>query len=175
MLPADIPEDQTAQRRLGCFMTCLLLFGILISAAVTVLLPLENIEAIYYGWSTQGWSSTTGTIRTSGAEGVSRRGRAAHLHVEYQYSVQGQLYRSERLRFGRGIGFSDLKSGNDYTHAHYPAGPVQVYYRTKNPGIAVLEQGLHAGVVWWLEALVTPIFGLALCAGAITMLRRGTW
>jgi hypothetical protein len=154
----------------GCLVMPFLFVGMLAFGAAAVMLPLESFKAAYHGMSPQGWSTVQGTMLTSGGLGRSSRGSAVSLGVEYQYLAAGRKYRSQRLRFGNGIGFPNRPAAEAYARVHYPAGPVTVYYRTTSPDVAVLETGLHAGFVWWADALVAPLFCLGLCAGAGAML-----
>jgi hypothetical protein len=81
----------------------------------------------------------------------------------YEYGVDGQTYRSERVAFG-GLIRSAMPSFARRGIAKYPAGSlVTVYYNPNEPSQAVLEP--RAKGVWILWVSAALLIGVAVALG----------
>jgi len=78
----------------------------------------------------------------------------------FAYEVDGQLYTTERIRFGEALGSGD-PSEPQLDRLRYPEGArVSVVYDTKHPAVAAARPGFKA------FALVAPVAGSALLLAA---------
>jgi hypothetical protein len=91
---------------------------------------------------TIGWKLTNGKIITSNITKISsKRGGANYrLDIEYEYTVNKKVYRSNRIKMGS----NNLHYGHEFdVHSSNlsKADKVDVYYDENDPSQSVLEQG----------------------------------
>lgn len=73
------------------------------------------------------------------AEYPGRRGYTYEPSVRYRYEVNGQIYHSDRIRFGSSFDPPDSHSAAERLLQSYPRGSqVQVHYNPADPSDAVL-------------------------------------
>jgi hypothetical protein len=91
--------------------------------------------------ASQSWLTTDGKILHSMAEYQhSSEGGAYYPVVTYEYNANGQLYRSQQIRFGTRVGFGSQSIVQRVVN-RYPIGSSQpVYYNPDNPSEAVLDR-----------------------------------
>jgi hypothetical protein len=97
----------------------------------------------------QAWPSVTGVVlsaqvetqtswdSTSGADSTS-----FHPSITYEYEVNGQRYRGDRLRASDGFYSMGMLPGSAQAAVdrYRPGAPVTVYYNPQNPHESVLER-----------------------------------
>jgi len=97
----------------------------------------------------QAWPTTTGVVLDSFVETATSYDSTSNAEttsftprVTYEYEVNGQRYRSDRLKTSDGFFRAGLLPGSaEAVVARYPAGAqVFVYYNPANPHEAVLER-----------------------------------
>jgi hypothetical protein len=88
----------------------------------------------------QNWPATDGVVRSFKTWKVSTEDdEMCKYHVEYEFSVNGQTYRSHRVLFGK----SELveESAMPRIEYRYQVGSsIQVFYNPQRPASAVLER-----------------------------------
>lgn len=91
---------------------------------------------------TLGWKVTTGTIISSKTTQISskRGGENFKLDVEYEYTVNKKVYRSNRIKMGSNNLLYGYEVGGNYSSSVKGNG-VDVYYDENDPSQSVLEQG----------------------------------
>lgn len=92
--------------------------------------------------ASQNWPATKGMIeRSEVVRQYSNRKTMYSADVVYSYTVEGQKYESNQVRFGGDVRSSSSSSAYK-TSRGYPKGKtVDVYYNPKEPAVAVLEAG----------------------------------
>jgi preprotein translocase subunit SecG len=95
------------------------------------------------------WMTTTGRITTSAVTNRMSSDHKQYAHIEYEYSVLGANYVSNKINFAQLIGFDNTAMGNaEETVKKFPAGSaVTVYYDPQDPHRAVIEKGGDAGML----------------------------
>ena len=105
---------------------------------------------LYNSTKSKDWSQTEGVIIKSELfkyEGVETSDSYEPL-VEYQYEVDGKLYRSKRIYFGSGIGSSFKKRKSQKYVNKFPINSkVTVYYNQLNTNQSVIETGIHSEIL----------------------------
>lgn len=97
------------------------------------------------------WPSTDGVVISSGTKHSETRagrrssGTAVAANIQYSYQVDGVTYHNDTVRLGN-VYASDLFGIASATVKRHPAGPETIYYDAQNPGISVLEPGIHASL-----------------------------
>lgn len=149
----------------------LLMIGLTVALALT---------AILTGWltrrtvkSSRRWPTTTGRIiradinhHTSGEYPDSYS-----PVVAYEYTVNGQTYRSERIIWGS-VGFENPSEAERFITSYTSDAPLNVYYNPANPRVSVLnpthEASLKTDLLWhglWaifaLWVLLTIVAGMS--------------
>jgi hypothetical protein len=123
--------------------TGLLIFGLVagILGIVSIVLLFAMMRSRGKVRVSQSWPAAEGRILHSMAEyHRSSESGAYYPIVNYEYSVNGQMYRSGQIRFGTRVGFGS-SSVVQRIVSRYPIGSSQaVYYNPDNPGEAVLER-----------------------------------
>lgn len=80
---------------------------------------------------TSGWKATRGVIvDQKGYRPMSRWGSGTHYTIEYEYQVNGKVYKSNRVRL----------NSTEADYMHRPGRNVVVYYNPDNPNLAVLNR-----------------------------------
>jgi hypothetical protein len=118
---------------------------------------------LFRGLRCEYWPATVGVIRTAEMEHIighdSNSSDTYSARITYDYQVTGLHYTSTRLAFG------EMSSSPDYAQgilSRYRVGrKVPVHYDPNNPGLAVLETGIHGGT--WI------------CFGVGTVLLLAGW
>jgi Protein of unknown function (DUF3592) len=117
--------------------------------ALFVLSCLALPQYLRFKNSTQ-WPSTTGLITVSRLQVSYFKGRKDGLkgyygEVRYRYRVADKDYEGDKISFNR-VHVS-VRDAWQRALEGYPVGKtVNVFYDPKNPGIAVLEPGLHGEI-----------------------------
>lgn len=101
---------------------------------------------VYYAYmimrsnAVRNWPTTEGTVLTAGIDRkyVYKAGYTFAPVVVYEYNVNGQTYRSDKMHYMRVYGSRKQSSIIDYT----PNTKVLVYYNPYNPAQAVLIPGV---------------------------------
>ena len=125
------------------FMWMLIVCGTIQAAMLAIL-----IVYLWFVFATRRWLQTTGTVitsrvvsRTTNEHGANNSDLTNTPLVEYEYQVNDQKFRSDRIRIGGGKSEVEL----EYVLGRYPLGAkVVVYYNPADPQQAVLERGVPA-------------------------------
>ncbi len=96
------------------------------------------------------WPTTMGTVKTSEVRRTVGANNEFHSYIEYEYSVLGTDYVSNKVTFGELAGFQDIKKSIAQKAVNrYPAGStVTVYYDPQDPKKAVLQRGGDSALLW---------------------------
>jgi len=145
---------------------------------VGMVATISVIPTLYAGWASRKWTRTAGTIR---AAKIGRRREPqgwrdggpdnyAYLYyarLDYEYTVDGNGYRSERIGFGGDITDSDERIVRAWlAERHLRAGKqIAVFYNPRKPDKSVLIPGtplnsytqLVAGVVLNVLGITTLV------------------
>jgi hypothetical protein len=118
------------------------------------------------GHASLSWPSVNGTVvRRFFRSSTTGRGRST-VGIEYKYSVHGEEYRGDRIKYG---------SQNDWSVGSSPdeVGKfIKVYFNPQNPSISIVEPGYQAGTVSvpkWSGIACLAVAFLA-CAHGIVLL-----
>lgn len=127
--------------------------------------------------ASRNWPAASGVVRSvkvseqtsTDSEGDSSTSYTPR--VEYDYSVNGVLYRGKKLAFGAEKGYASEKAAWAALAAYPEGASVTVYYDPANPGEAVLQQkavaataGLVIGIILVLVAVCGGCGGLGALA-----------
>lgn len=134
-----------------------------------IILFLLDVRLLYKSIQSKNWRQTEGIITKSElykSEGGGDSSVSYEPLVEYQYEVDGKLYKSKRLYFGSNIGSSFKKRKSQKYVNKFPADTkATVYYNQLNINQSVLETGIHS------EILGLFLIGTLMCvAGYLAML-----
>jgi hypothetical protein len=119
---------------------------IYIAIALTVYLVIRNgLKSRSYRAAAQSWVSTSGTVLVSKVEVFrSRRSSSVSLVFEYEYKVNGQVYKNNIVRAGDHLitvrFFVTSESMHRLTEKYPVGAKVTVYYNPANPGESALER-----------------------------------
>lgn len=117
------------------------------------------------GLASTTWPTTSGTIKSSEVASYRTQGGQQYAaKVTYAYTVGGNSYVGDRLRFGARAGAKE-KAEQDV--ARYQAGaPVEVHYAPRQPQTSTLVTGIGGVSVW---GLILAGIGVALTALAVAI------
>jgi hypothetical protein len=128
------------------------------------------------GAETQTWPAVSGrVVEAYVAEDVQvdsegDRNRVFAPRVVYEYEVNGQTYRGDRLRIGI-ESFSGSRRRVEQELARYPVGSaVTVYYNPANPAEAVLQRGAGSKAALVIGITFLVIAGMTACLVAVAAL-----
>ncbi|MFT3890215.1 MAG: DUF3592 domain-containing protein [Anaerolineales bacterium] len=95
------------------------------------------------------WLTVTGKVTTSKLINPMGNDRKQYARIEYEYSVLGTNYVSNKISFSQLMGFDDTALGTaEEKVKKFPAGrSVTVYYDPQEPQRAVLETGGNSGLL----------------------------
>ena len=95
------------------------------------------------------WTTVTGMVTTSKVINPMGNERKQYARIEYEYSVLGTSYVSNKINFAQLSGFNDTALGTaEEKVKKFPAGrSVTVYYDPQEPQRAVLETGGNSGLL----------------------------
>ena len=132
-------------------------FAVLWGGGVSALMLYE----MWRDWCAKRWSTTTGRVLEAGTRYHKAR-RGGYLpSVRYEYSVDGQLFVSERLRFG-GVTLRSERAAKSSLGPITMGADVTVRYDPRRPNQAVIQVGILASdILWLLAGLAVLAFGLA--------------
>jgi hypothetical protein len=112
----------------------------LIFAGAGVMLIAVGITSYKKTKSTESWSTTTGTVRSSGIRRHNDEGTIKYApEVDYQYSVDGQQYMSSVIRSEIFVHFNDENEARQFLRGYPPESKILVYYNPDNPKESVLQ------------------------------------
>jgi hypothetical protein len=128
------------------------------------------------GTETQTWPAVSGrVVEAYVAEDVQvdsegDRNRVFAPRVVYEYEVNGQTYRGDRLRIGI-ESFIGSRRRVEQELARYPVGSaVTVYYNPANPAEAVLQRGVGSRAALVIGITFLVIAGMTACLVAVAAL-----
>jgi len=127
-----------------------------------VILFLLDFRLLYKSIQSENWSQTEGRITKSelNKSGGGDSSISYEPQVEYQYEVDGKLYKSKRLYFGSSIGsYFKKRKSQKYVNKFPVNSKVTVYYNELNIKQSVLETGIHS------EILLLFVTGILICIG----------
>ena len=122
----------------------------------------------------QVWPSAMGQVLAAHLEARSSRNAQGSTTtayfpvVVYQYSVGGQTYQSDRMRFGMDVGEGLTRLGQRVVDRYPPGSQVEVFYNPDDPTEAVLERNARTPNRI-LTCVVIAIVGLVLVAAVFTL------
>jgi hypothetical protein len=95
------------------------------------------------------WMTTTGRITTSAVTNTMGSDRKYYARIEYEYSVLGTTYVSNKINFSQRMGIDDTAMGTaEEKVKKFRAGSaVTVYYDPQDPRQAVIEKGGDSGLL----------------------------
>lgn len=144
---------------LGSTITIMVAVPFILIALVFIVI---GVRARLRASASRSWPSTMGRVLSASVEArtstSSEGGTSTSYYpvVLYEYQVNGQTYRNNRLTLG-----SQMGSGSGWAQgraAQYPTGSiVQVYYNPENPLDSTLEQRAPASNIFFIIALVIII------------------
>lgn len=136
-----------------------------------VLLLLSGLWQIWQAHQTASWPAVKGRVLASvveldnGRAGAKPDGGATYAGaVQYQYKVNGKLYRNDVVRIGQISTWSQNRALE--TARRHPRGPAQVFYAPADPTISVLELGLPGDI------FLVPGVGLAFTLVGLLIFRN---
>jgi hypothetical protein len=143
-------------------------FALLILAAFAGLLAFATIYKYFEVRIASRWPSVPGRVvssktvqRKAGAIGHEEKDAELRNFAEvvYEYVVQGQSYRADRVSIGEDLGNYRVEE----TLAKYPAGAhVMVHYNPTKPSEAVLERELPDSAFRFMFLLIAGLVGIGL-------------
>jgi len=147
------------------------LFPIIFGVAGLALLTFGSRELID-GFSSSGWPKSDGIITESKLvrtkSGSSNKGVKAV--IEYSYSVNGNQFASDRIRYGMSSYHTIIKSARERAGewlGKYPVNShVAIAYKPSDPGRSTLNAGVH------YTAMIAPVMGLLFLAVTILLMRK---
>ena len=120
---------------------------VFLSAAIGLMALAWEGVPFYRGYQILGWPTAQGWIEQSS---LKHSLRTYYPLVLYTFMVKGKAYSGNTVYFGYG-GDGDVRQAQNILD-RYPANKVvSVYYLPSDPGVSVLEPGLHGGVGWQLR------------------------
>jgi hypothetical protein len=146
--------------------TCMLTVGLV--GLLGLYFFLTGARRIQLAVTSTKWPTTSGKVVSSETtRDVSTYRRSSTVTFDTRtaihYSVNGQEYTTDVLRFGQALGSGD-KSDAALQRLRYPAGKdVPVSYDPVHPAIAVMKPGLHAEAFWLPGAGLAFLLPAALC------------
>ena len=127
-----------------------------------VILFLLDFRLLYKSLQSENWSQTDGIITKSELYKYGGGDSSVTYEplVEYQYEVDGKIYKSKRLYFGSSIGSSFKKRRSQKYVNKFPTDTkITVYYNELNIKQSVIETGIHS------EILGLFVTGILMCIG----------
>ncbi len=127
-----------------------------------VILFLLDFRLLYKSLQSENWSQTDGIITKSELYKYGGGDSSVTYEplVEYQYEVNGKIYKSKRLYFGSSIGSSFKKRRSQKYVNKFPTDTkITVYYNELNIKQSVIETGIHS------EILGLFVTGILMCIG----------
>jgi hypothetical protein len=125
-------------------------FAVLLAAGILGIVALGLLLRALFGQrqaaASKNWPSVNGVILTSEVAASRRRGRngvSYYPFVMYEYTVNGQRYKGNRLRFGAEMGYGFPGMVQRTLDKYPPGGTATIYYNPDNPNEAVLEQSTN--------------------------------
>jgi hypothetical protein len=104
------------------------------------------------------WPTAAGRVTTSNL--ITGRRGAAYYDVRYEYVVDGETYRGDRVRFGGALNGNSRDAAD--TRSTYPVGrPVEVRYHPGRPGWSTLETRASNALWLWIGLGVLMAFPIA--------------
>jgi hypothetical protein len=154
-----------------------LVFGVFMLVGIGLLL--FGIQAWKNAEASRSWPSVEGRVISSEVKTLHSRSRSSHggshtsitygAEIVYQYSYQGQEYRSNKV--GMMSASSSDYSLADRTVRRYALGtPVKVFVNSKDPSEGVLTPGAGWGEV--LMVVIGLVFGLIGGLGVVGMFMK---
>lgn len=132
-------------------------------AALGLLVLIYGGLQLRQGLASRSWPRVPGRIISSELKQHTGRTKGYSLEVEYSYAVNGDSFRSRRIR---AVEHVDSKPEAEAKLERYRAGrEVDAFYNPAHPAVAFLERGVEG-----VEILV-PVIGLAVAGLAGIALR----
>ncbi len=131
-------------------------------------------RGVYRSWTSRAWPVALGHVISSKVETLrSRRGASFKPEVEFEYSVDGHSYTSNRLAFGA-VGSSNPSEAQALVRRYAKGAEVHPHYEASDPSVACLECGLvsPADYVVTLAGLALAFLGGMSLRGAVARLGR---
>ncbi len=148
--------------------------GVLAIAVGVFLAWIFGYASFTAGAASESWPSVEGKITASKiSESGPHDNRTLRAHVSYQYEVNENIHRSDRVDFNS-AGMSSSQRGDiQEITRKYPVGrSVTVYYDPDDPNISVLEPGVKLGAAFMLGMICIGVGGVVLLSGVLAALRR---
>jgi hypothetical protein len=139
-----------------------------VSAIAGAVFIVKGIQLVYSGFSTHNWLATQATILSSRVVTQTSPSTTTNFHhaeVNYQYSVNGKVFTSNRISFGRPES-DNPQSANQVSQRYAPGAVVSAYFDPNRPEEAVLENGISSG------AFVPVLLGLLLILPFAILIKR---
>lgn len=143
----------------------LLLSALLVGGGVAV--GFLTIPDLRQGRQSTRWPSVPGVILETGfsREELASYRQVFKAFVYYEYEVDGNIFRSRRVRFGDNLVRFSVFGTNRLLERYQSHAPVRVYYDPANVRQAVLEPG----VGWEIYLLSVPLVMVAYVVVAVLL------
>ena len=102
------------------------------------------------------WESSHGIVIVSKAAPPAGRNRRAR--IEYEYRVNDQLYRSNKIDPARSGSVFSVNDTDFLVSAHRPGAAVEVFYNPKEPSDSLLYREFSAGL--WVDIIACLMFSM---------------
>ncbi len=125
----------------------------MLGLAMAVPLLVLGCWHVFQAYRSASWPATDGVVISAAIKHSNNRnhsgrgssGKTVAAKIRYSYQVDGITYRNDTVRFGN-VYMSDLFGVARATVKRHPPGPGTVYYNAQDPGVSVLEPGLHGSL-----------------------------
>lgn len=120
-----------------------------------------TLKYIYQLIDSQKWPHTEGEILESAVVEDGYSSFSGYTKIVYSYEIDGQLFKSDRIKFGPDLSSSDAQLSGKILRKYPKGKKFSVYYNPKSPTNAVLELGLNKEIML-LGFLAIILLSLAL-------------
>ena len=118
---------------------------------------LWSLYSLWKSRDSDNWNITTGIITKSKVFEPYRRGNPSAPIVHYEYSINGKIYKSDRIFWGNVHTSGTLDAAQKVVDKYKEGAKVTVYYNQSDERESVLEPGSAQGTVLSLVVSCTPI------------------
>jgi len=151
---------------MGSLMSGIIAIPLVAIAAVFIVLALRAGRKASVS---KNWPATTGTVIASGIEprrshsGSGGTSTSYYPVVQYQYTVEGRTYMSNRFTFGNQVGYGWTNMAQNQVNNYPPGATVAVFYDPNDPAVAVLERtaGTSTKIYWFIAILMLVILAVS--------------
>ena len=118
---------------------------------------LWSLYSLWKSRDSENWNITTGIITKSKVFEPYRKGNPSAPIVHYEYSLNGETYKSDRIFWGNVHTSGTLDAAQKVVDKYKEGIKVTVYYNQSNERESVLEPGSTQGTLLSLAVSCIPI------------------